>query len=115
MQGRVCVCGLRFRIAWIVYGDSGQNNRLAVGKFSDKRQVAAHRLDRLAERRKQQVAALFKFRNTVLTNSESLGHAHLRELESERRARPLSCDEQGLAASCSVRGSSWCYFPSPLQ
>src|SRR5260370_30267364 len=66
----------------LLFGSShaGQNNWLTVGKFSHKRQLAAHGLNGLAESGKQEIAALFETRNTVLGYTESLGHANLREL-----------------------------------
>jgi hypothetical protein len=70
-------CGLRLQV---VSSNAGQNNRRTVGEFSDKREVSAHGLDGLPESGKQQIAALFKARNTVLGDTESLGHADLREL-----------------------------------
>src|SRR5271157_2785414 len=67
-------CELRLRI---VFGNAGQNNRRTVGEFSDKRQVSAHGLDGLPESGKQEIAPLFKTRNTVLSDTEGLGHADL--------------------------------------
>jgi hypothetical protein len=69
-------CGLRLRI---VFCNATQNNWRTVGEFSDEREISAHGLNGLAESGKQQIAALFKARNTVLGDSESLGHANLRE------------------------------------
>jgi hypothetical protein len=43
---------------------------------------AAHGLDGLSESRKQEIAALFEARNTILGDPEFLGHANLRELAS---------------------------------
>src|SRR5947207_2477819 len=72
-------CGLGLGIA---SSNAGQNNWRTIRKFSDQRQVSAHRLDGLAQSGKQQIAALFKTRNTVLRNTQRLGHADLGELAS---------------------------------
>jgi hypothetical protein len=56
-----------------------QNNWRTVGEFSDKRQASPHGLDGLSEGGQQEIAALFEARNTVLGDTESLGHADLRE------------------------------------
>jgi hypothetical protein len=69
--------GLRLRI---VFGNAGQNNQRTVGEFSDKRQVSAHGLDGLPKSGKQEIAALFKARNTVLGDTEGLGHTDLSQL-----------------------------------
>lgn len=57
----------------LISRDAGQNNGPTVGKFSDKQQISAHGLDGLPKSGKQQIAALFEARNTVLGNTESLG------------------------------------------
>ena len=64
----------------IAFGDAGQNNRLTVGEFGHQRQVPAHGLDGLPERGKQQIAALFEARNTVLGDPKRLGYLYLSEL-----------------------------------
>jgi len=65
---------------WISVGNSAQNNGLAVGKFSDERQVASHSLDALSQGRKQKIASLFETGYAVLADAEGFGQAYLSEL-----------------------------------
>ena len=82
-----CQSGMRVRVFPAcrlgrrpAFRDTGQHDRRAVREFSDKRQIATHRLDGLPERGQQEVAALFEARNAVLGDPEGLGHADLRAL-----------------------------------
>src|SRR5260221_9274518 len=80
MRWRASTSGwLRLRL---ISSYAGQNNGPTVGKFSYKRQVSAHGFDRLPESGKQQIAALFEARNTVLGDTEGFGNADLRKLAS---------------------------------
>lgn len=63
----------------------GQDDRRAVGEFSDKGQIAAHTLDGLAKCGQQKIAPPFEAGNSVLGDSERFGHADLRELPATRR------------------------------
>ena len=70
-----------FSPCWLggfVSGNAEQNNRLAIGEFCDKREVSPHGLNGLAQRGEQQIAPLFKARNTVLRNAKLLGDPDLR-------------------------------------
>src|SRR5258708_27057932 len=71
-----------FSICWLgpvlPIRNAGQNNRRTIGKFSDQREVPAHRLNRLPERGQQKITALFQTRNAILSNSEGLGYTNLR-------------------------------------
>ena len=64
----------------IIFGNAGQNHRGTVGKLGDQRKIPAHRLNGLSESGQQEIAPLFKARNTVLGDPERLGHLYLREL-----------------------------------
>jgi hypothetical protein len=46
--------------------NAGQNNRRAIGEFSDKREVPSHGLNRFPERGQQEITALFQTRNAIL-------------------------------------------------
>jgi len=70
---------------------AGQHDRRAVGEFSDKRQIAAHGLDGLAERGQQEVAALFEARNAVLGNPEGLMACWLITPNQNGECRGSSC------------------------
>src|ERR1039457_4940786 len=80
LSARTRSCSTRGLSPPTLFSNAGQNHRRAVGEFSPQRQLPAHRLDGLPQRGEQQIATLFKPRDTVLGDPESLGHADLREL-----------------------------------
>jgi hypothetical protein len=63
----------------LVLRNPEKNNRGAVWELSNKREVTTHCLNRLPQRGKQEVAALFETRNTVLRYAERLSDADLRK------------------------------------
>ena len=63
----------------LVSRNAGQDHRIAVGEFSHQRQASAHGLNGLPQSGNHQIGALFKLGNTVLPDSEFLGHANLSE------------------------------------
>ncbi len=56
-----------------------QDHRRAIRKLSDNANVAAHRLDRFAQRRKEKIASFFKPGNAILRDSQNPRHASLRK------------------------------------
>jgi hypothetical protein len=62
----------------LVLSNARQNNWRTVWEFSDQRQVSPHGLDGFSKGGQQEITALFEARNTILGDTESLGHADLR-------------------------------------
>ena len=59
-------------IAGVVFGDARKFNRGPAGEPCDEQECSAHGLDRPAQRREQQVAALLQQRNRILAVAELL-------------------------------------------
>ena len=73
-------CALGFQRPTSVFRNARQNDRRTIREFSYQGELAPHCLDGLAQGREQEIAALFKPRDTVLGNPESLGDPDLCEL-----------------------------------
>ena len=65
-----------------IVGQPGQHDWGAIGKFSNDAHIATHGLDCLSQRGKQQIAAFFQPRDTVLSDPKSFGDASLRKAAS---------------------------------
>jgi len=66
--------GIRHR-----FGNAGQDYGCTVGKLGYEREIPAHYLDGLSQGGKQDIAALLKARNAILSDAEGFCHAYLRK------------------------------------
>ena len=90
-------------VARLVLGDAGELHRRPVGKPRDERQAPAHGLDRPAQRREQEIAALLQPPHRVLADAELAGDADLGEVAGLAQLAQMMTD---LESDCVERKES---------